>query len=285
MPNKLFNQQNQFENAFAKWMSTPYDDWKFRLKNPIHGTFVNGEYNSPPGMDIITQYNLNKNPRWPEASYNDLLNLDKTSTFLNLHSQGNSLATNILSERLQNSKESEFIKDTPNRIKELQRKYLESDLTWSDADTARDWYAIGATPEELAKWDEDSKKVVKGGLLALGTLYGGSAINKGLKLLNGKTGALLRMSGKPKLGRFVKNYGLGSLALDAGFTGSLINDVVNNNATTKDLALDLGLTAGFMFGKPIMRGLRWLGSKAKPLTPIMLSSAFISGTEPINNKE
>ena len=290
MPN-IFNQPTILEQAFSRYMSTPYEDWKTNAINLVNsvnnGITSANEYTAPQGSELVDNYNINKSPRWSRASYDILSEVDPYSFLSDLHSQGNTLASEALSKKIWDAKHNQFIQEAPDRMKELQKKYLESDLTWSDADTARDWYAVGATPEELKTWDENSRLATKLGLGTIAGIYASpfvfSKLRNAGRFLNLKTAKTLRNWGWNKTARALSDYGLTNAALDLGFTGNLAANVAKGDASTKDLMLDLGITGAIIGRKPIVKGLRWIGSKIKSVSPILLSPILLSGSAPIKD--
>lgn len=286
MPN-IFNKRGSIEQAFSEWVSTPHENWKDALTNSISTLLnsVNRSYISPQGSDLVDNYNINKNPRWSRASYDDLSKIDEYSFLSDLHAQGNQTATNILSKKLWDLKNDQFNKELPGKIRNLSQKYR--DLELSDADSPRDWYKVNATPEEMKAWDEGSKFARRFGLGALASVYTAPFLFKGLKqanrFLNLKTASKLRNIGWNKSARFLNDYGVADTAIDLGFTGSLAADVLRGNGSPRDLAIDLGITGAIIARKPLWKGLRWVGSKLKPISPIMMSPALMSGTKPIKD--
>lgn len=282
MPN-IFNKRGSFEQAFSEWTSAPYENWKDVLTNSTNALLnsVNQRYAPPQGSGLVDNYNINRNPKWPRASYDDLSKIDEYSFLSDLHAQGNQTATNILSKKLWDLKNAQFDKELPDKIKNLSQEYR--NLGLSDADSPRDWYEVGASPEEMKAWDDGSKLARRFGLGALASVYTTPFLFKGLKqanrFLNLKTASKLRGFGWNKTARFLNNYGVADATLDLGFTGSLATDVLKGNSSPKDLAIDLGITGTILARKPIWKGLKWVGSKLKPISPIMMSPILMGGTK------
>lgn len=141
----------------------PY--WRDKYKNPIRGSYIDGKYYSPAGQSILDEYNLNRG-ELPEATWDDLDELD--STGLRVDTAENYPQANNLMRELYEKKVKEYQDAAPERVMELSKKI--NDLGLSEADNPRDFYAVGATPEEMQRWDDSASATTIGGLTVLSLL-------------------------------------------------------------------------------------------------------------------
>ena len=141
----------------------PY--WRDKYKNPLRGSYIDGKYYAPAGQSILDEYNLNRG-ELPEATWNDLDELD--STGLRVDTAENYPQANNLMRELYEKKVKEYQDAAPERVMELSKKI--NDLGLSEADNPRDFYAVGATPEEMQQWDDSAFATTIGGLGVLSLL-------------------------------------------------------------------------------------------------------------------